>query len=134
MNCLTKLNSLKNKCFWQLNRTYIYVYTYRQNLALKNLQRLICHKPKNKQPTENVWYGVKEINQPTIQWWSQSFFFFFFCKQSINTMSCLLSGIGISICILKFLWMLCVSFLGTYSSLCIYNLVVWSNFILLYNS
>ena len=23
LNCLTKLNSLKKKCFWQLNRTYI---------------------------------------------------------------------------------------------------------------
>ena len=58
-NCLTKRNSLKWKYFWQLdcvlmlnwivwNRT---VHLYKMDLALNNLQRLICHKTQTNEQT-----------------------------------------------------------------------------------
>ena len=56
---------------------------------------------------------------------------FFFV--SINTRSGLLVGIWWSVCILKFTRILRVSFTKTCSSLCIYHLVVWSNFNLWHN-
>ena len=52
----------------------------------------------------------------------------------INTISALHTGIMRSACISKFLRILCVSFSLTDSGFCIYDLVVWSNFDLLYNS
>ena len=56
----------------------------------------------------------------------------FFC--SSNTRSGRLAGIGWSVCISKSQRISCVWFSRTNSGLCIYHVVVWSNFNLLYNS
>ena len=39
-------DSFKNNVAYKLfvYRSYIYIYIYKQNLELNNLQRLICHK------------------------------------------------------------------------------------------
>ena len=51
LNCLNKLNSLKQKCFWELNCVLMLYWIVwnrtvciKMDLALNNLQRLICHK------------------------------------------------------------------------------------------
>ena len=58
----------------------------------------------------------------------------FFIYSLIITRSGLLGGIKWSICISKSQRIFCVAFSRTDSDLCIYHLVVWSNFKLLHNS
>ena len=65
-NCLNKLNSLKWKCFWQLNCVLMLNWDVwnrticiKMDLPLNNLQRLICHKPNrptNQASNKLSWY------------------------------------------------------------------------------
>ena len=61
-----------------------------------------------------------------------SLFLFFFSL--ISTRCGLLGDIRWSVCIPKSQWILCVSFSRMYSGLCIYYLVVWSDFNFWHNS
>ena len=96
------------------------------DLALNKLKRLICQK-------------TQIINQPTlcstgtaknklVLFFFIFFFFIFFFFLLIIPWSGLLVGIKRSLCIPKYLRILCISFSKTDSRLCIYHLVVWSNF------
>ena len=55
-------------------------------------------------------------------------FFFFFCWLLITIRSGLLADIRWSVYMSKSHWSLCVSFSWTDAGLCIYHLLVWSNF------
>ena len=62
------------------------------------------------------------------------FLLLFFCLMLIFTRSSLLVGIRLSVCFSKSLRILCISFFRTDSGLCIYHLVVWSDFNFFRNS
>ena len=66
---------------------------------------------------------------------SLSFIFILWsAKTTKSTMNGLLAEICWSVCISKSQRILCLSFSWTDSGVCIYNMVVWSNFNLLHNS
>ena len=64
------MNSLKKKCFWQLNSVFMLNwivwnrtdYQYKMDLAFNNLQKLICDKTQTtNQPTNQPKYLFESI-------------------------------------------------------------------------
>ena len=66
--------------------------------------------------------------------YKENSFFFFFSFLLLITRTDLQHGIRWSLCIPKSQWILCISFSRTDAGLCIYHLVVWSNFSFLQDS
>ena len=86
------------------------------DLALNNLQRLICHKTQQTKPTKylslfslSLIFTLSSVGTGKFTKW-QILFFFFFLFFLINTKSALLIAIRKSVCISKF-WQIFVVFL-----------------------
>ena len=112
------------------------IYYYRYIIMLYIVWMAFAHSPVSSSSI-HLWTGKHELCFPFLSFlWStgmvkstirQVVFMYLFLLQTLIR-SRRLSGIRWFVCISKSQRIVCVSFSGTNSGLCIYHLFIWSNF------